>query len=158
MRNGRLGQAQPPVRKTYSIIVFFVGPYRMGIEAGALKEIRHSRRQTANEAGNAAIVSSHALFGIATGKEERLLVLRPGRAAVRVDRVDRMIETRAILPLPRAFQGVERDWYSGLVYEGEFIFPILNPQMICREGERLEAEALAAQAVPETLVTVEASL
>lgn len=158
MKTGRLGHAQPPARKTHSVIVFWVGPYRMGIEAGALREIRNDHRQAATGAGGTAAVSSHALFGVATGREERLLVLRPGRAALRVDRVDRMIETGAILPLPRAFQGVERRWYRGLVLDGEIIFPMLNPEMIEREGERLEAEMPAARPGREDLAPAEVSL
>lgn len=158
MRNGRLGRAQPPVRKTHAVIVFWVGPYRMGIEAGALKEIRQGVRQTATEAGGAIILSSHTIFGVATGQEDRLLVVRPGRVALRVDRVDRMIETGAILPLPRAFLGAEREWYRGLILDGEIIFPILNPEMLSREGEKLEAEILAARPPREFLSPVGVSL
>lgn len=158
MRNGRLGHAQPPARKTHAVIVFWVGPYRMGIEAGALKEIRNDHRQTATEICGATIVSSHTIFGVTTGKEERLLVLRPGRVAIRVDRVDRMIETGAILPLPLAFQGAEREWYCGLILDGEIIFPMLNPEMLGREGGKLEAEMLAARPVPECLSPLGASL
>src|SRR5689334_3086372 len=128
MRIGRLGHGQPPTRKNHAVIVFWVGSYRMGIEAGALKEIRNDHRQTATEIWGATIVSSHAIFGVATGKEEHLLLIRPGRVAIRVDRVERMIETGAVLPLPRAFQGAEREWYRGLVMDGEIVFPMLNPE------------------------------
>lgn len=153
-----MGRAQPPARKTHAVIIFWVGPYRMGIEAGALKEIRNDHRQTATEICGATIVSSHTIFGVNTGKEERLLVLRPGRVAIRVDRVDRMIETGAILPLPLAFQGAEREWYCGLIQDGEIIFPMLNPEMLGREGEKLEAEMLAARPVPECSSPLGASL
>jgi len=158
MTTRRLGHTKPPVRKTHAVIVFWVGPYRMGIEAGALKEIRNDHRQTATEICGATIVSSHTIFGVAAGKEERLLVIRPGRVAIRVDRVDRMIETGAILSLPKAFQGAESEWYRGLVLDGEIIFPILNPEAIRREGERLEAEMLAARLPQESLSSVRASL
>jgi hypothetical protein len=130
----------------------------MGIEACALKEIRNDHRQTATEICGATIVSSHTIFGVVSGKEDRLLVIRPSRVAIRVDRVDRMIETGTILPLPRAFQGAESEWYRGLVLDGEIIFPILNPEAIGREGEKLEAEMLAARPAQENLSPVGASL
>jgi hypothetical protein len=158
MRNGRLGPSQPPARKTHAVIVFWVGPYRMGIEAGSLKEIRNEHRQTATEVCGATIVSSHTIFGVNSGKEERLLVLRPGRVAIRVDRVDRMIETGAILPLPRAFQGAESEWYCGLIRDGEIVFPMLKPEMLALEGERLEAEILAARLTEERVSPVGVSL
>jgi hypothetical protein len=130
----------------------------MGIEAVALKEIRNDHRQTATEVSGSIIVSSHAIFGVNSGHPERLLVLRPGRVAIRVDRVDRMIEAGAILPLPRAFQGAERGWYLGLIFDGENIFPILNPEMVSREGDKLEAVTPHTQPAMESLSAVGAGL
>ena len=119
------------------MILISVGPHRMGIDAGALKEIRNDQDLSAKELGCEAILSAHALFGVKRQQGKRLLVLRPGRVAVRVDRVDRMIEASAVCSFPRAFQGAERQWYLGYILEGEIVFPILNSQT-------LEREALAA--------------
>jgi hypothetical protein len=137
MRTRRLGTESAPIRTTHSVILISVGPHRMGIDAGALKEIRNDQDLSAKELGCEVILSAHALFGVNKLQGKRLLVLRPGRVAVRVDRVDRMIEAGAVRPLPRAFQGAERQWYLGYILDGEIVFPMLNPQT-------LEREALAA--------------
>ena len=134
MRAGRLGVARPAIRARNSVILFRVGPYRMGIDAGVLKEIRNDCGLAPEEFGCKAILSAHALFGVPPGQEARLLVLRGGRVAVRVDSVERMIETSALRPLPGAFQGAERAWYCGIGLIGESVFPVVNPDSLEREA------------------------
>lgn len=132
MRAGRLGRERPVARITTAIIVFWVGPYRMAIEAGALKEIRNEADLEGKEP---AILSAHSLFGVPPGRSSRLLVLRRGHTIVRVDRVERMIETGTIHPLPLAFQGAERAWYGGLALAGETVIPVVDAETLVREAK-----------------------
>jgi len=134
MRVGRLGVARPTIRANNAVILFWVGPYRMAIDAGALQEIRNGRDFAAGESRCKATLSAHALLGVPPGPQERLLVLRLGSVGVRVDRVERMIETGALLPLPKAFQGAERGWYCGITLAGESVIPIVNPETFAREA------------------------
>ncbi len=143
MRVGRLGRARPAARETKPIIVFWVGPYRMAIDAGALKEIRNEGDLLGPEWEGAAILSAHSLFGVPPGRSGRLLVLRRGHTIVRVDQVERMIETGALRPLPQAFQGAERRWYCGLALAGETVIPVVNPETL-----ELEAQEAAAAKLP----------
>ena len=147
MRAGRLGATRPVIETRHSVILFRVGPYRMGIDAGALKEIRHDHVQAAP--GCEAAVSTHALFGVPAGPEGRMLILRNGGVGVRVDRVERMIETRELRPLPQAFQGDERSWYSGLVLLGDSVCPVMNPETLARLAEPFdEKTSPTAGAIP----------
>lgn len=122
--------------------MFWVGPYRMAINAGALKEIRNESDRRDQEP---AILSAHSLFGVPPGRSSRLLVLRHGRTIVRVDGVERMIETGPLRPLPQAFQGAERRWYSGLAMAGETVIPVVNPATLELEAQQLETAVLSAQ-------------
>jgi len=134
MRTGRRGSALSPIRATFSVILFWVGPHRLGIEARYLQEIRYDAGLSPEDMGFEAILSAHEMLSVGNPRGQRLLVLRPGRLALRVDNVDRMIEIGALSPLPRAFQGAERAWYLGLALDGESIFPLLNPQEIERKA------------------------
>ena len=78
------------------------------------------------------------------GPGARLLVLRTGQLAVRVDRVERMVATAAIKPLPRAFQGSEREWYSGLAVTNGTIVALVNPETLKRVVNRRDEETLDA--------------
>jgi len=122
--------------------VFWVGPYRMAINAGALKEIRNESDLLEREP---TILSAHSLFGVPPGRSSRLLVLRHGHTIVRVDRVERMIETGPLRPLPQAFQGAERRWYCGLAMAGETVIPVMNPATLELEAQQAEAAVLSAQ-------------
>jgi hypothetical protein len=119
-----------------SAILFWVGPYRMAIAASELQAIRKDRGLASAEFGCTAIVSAHEMFGIPPGPGARLLVLHPGHVAVRVDRVDRLLASVACEPLPRAFQGAEREWYSGLVLADGMVVPLVNPETLEREANR----------------------
>jgi chemotaxis signal transduction protein len=149
MRAGRLGVTRPVIETRHSVILFRVGPYRMGIDAGALKEIRHDDAQAARPPGCETVVSAHALFGVPAGPEGRLLVLRDGGVGVHVDRVERMIETRELRPLPQAFHGDERSWYCGLVLVGDSVCPVVNPETLARLAEPSDEKAgPSAGAIP----------
>jgi hypothetical protein len=142
MRAGRLSPARPQMKSADAVILFWVGPYRMGIPAASLKEIRSDCCPASQgdlglppeELGCDAIVSAGALLGMTAETGGRLLVLRAGNVGVRVDRVERMIEIGKLHPLPRAFQGAERSWYSGITLAGELVIPLLNPETLAREA------------------------
>lgn len=149
MRAGRLGPVRPVYRVNNAVILFWVGPYRMGIEASALKEIRNDSQLAPEESRCEAILSTHALLQIPAGPGGQLLVLRPGQVGVRVDRVERMMETSDLRPLPRAFQGSERSWYRGLFLIGEAVCPVLNPNTLASEARLLVGNVPAPISDPE---------
>ena len=151
MRAGRLGAARPRIQINHAVILFCVGPYRMGIEAGALKEIRNDLHLTPETAGCEAILSAHTLLGVTSGRERRLLVLRPGRVGICVDRVERMIEVAELRPLPLAFQGAERKWYSGLIVVDGLVCPLMNAETLLREGDSTESGLHDLQLAPQKL-------
>jgi len=161
MRTGRLGTARPAARTKLAIILFWVGPYRLGIDASALKEIRNDDGSTAADLGCTSILSAREFLGIAAEEGKRLLVLRPGRVALRValrvDRVERMIETNAVRPLPRAFRGAEREWYCGLACDGEMIFPVLNSDAVRRAAQLAIPEIVSSGLVRENFYQEAAS-
>ena len=128
MKIGRLTHAGPAAPRTEAVILFWVGAYRMAIGAGAVAKIHKDRGLAPAEIGCSTIVSAHALYGLKAGSGARLLVLRRGGVAVRVDRVERMIQTGEARPLPEAFQGSERSWYLGLAVVDDLIVPLVNPE------------------------------
>jgi hypothetical protein len=133
MNTGHHGIVRPLARGGNAVILFWVGPFRLGIDAGALKEIRNGGSFVPEDFGCEVILSARAFFGIPGGPEGHLLVLRPGAVGLGVDRVERMVETIAPAPLPQAFQGVERTWYCGIAFDGESVIPLVNPQALVRE-------------------------
>lgn len=153
MRAGRLGIARPVLRVNHAVILFWVGPCRLAIEAQALKEIRSDRALAAEECGCDAILSAHALLGLPAGPAERLLILRSRRVGVRVDRVERMVETGEARPLPRAFQGAECSWYRGMVLIGESICPLVNPETLAEEATALATPTPASASATENRAT-----
>ena len=105
----------------------------MGIEAESLLEICRDQNLWSKDRQKISILSAHEIFGVPAGQESHLLVLHPGRAAFRVDRVERLILMGALTPLPRAFRGDERVWFQGLAIVDGTILPILNPVAIGHE-------------------------
>jgi hypothetical protein len=147
MKIGHLGMARPAVQARNAVILFWVGLFRLGIDAGALKEIRSGGRCAPEDLGCAAILSAHELFRVPGGPEGHLLILRPGSVGLRVDRVERMVESRMLFPLPRAFQGAERTWYRGVILEGKSIIPVVNPEMLAHDPISQESVASASDRV-----------
>jgi len=141
MRIGRLTHQGPVAPPTEAVILFWVGAHRMAIGAGAVAKIRKDRGLAPAEIGCSTIVSAHALFGLPPGSGARLLVLRRGSVAVRVDRVERMIETREARPLPEAFQGSERGWYLGLAVVDDLIVPLVNPEAFELQAQQAEDDS-----------------
>lgn len=141
MKMGRANISRSPSRATDSLLVFWVGPGKMGISAASLKEIRNADGLAPSHSGGAVILSARRFFGVAGGPETHLLVLRGGGVALYVDRVDRMIEAAVRRPLPLAFQGAEREWFRGLALEEDCVIPILNAKAIELAAQALEQEA-----------------
>jgi len=143
MRIGRLGQQAPVAPATEAVILFSVGAHRMAISASAVAKIRKDRGLAPAEIGCSTIVAAHTLFGLPAGSGARLLVLRRGGVAVRVDRVERMIETGEARPLPEALQGSERGWYLGLAVIADLIVPLVNPESFELQAQQAEDESFA---------------
>lgn len=140
----RMSQPSPAAPTQINAILFRVGPYRMAIAASALQAIRKDRGLAPAEFGCTAIVSAHEMFGIPSGEGSCLLVLHPGQVAVRVDTIERMFATASLERLPRAFQGAERDWYSGLALSDGMVIPVLKPETLKQEANRREEETFDA--------------
>ncbi|MFZ0964307.1 MAG: hypothetical protein WAO35_25870 [Terriglobia bacterium] len=157
--NGKLSTAaRVPGRPQSGIIRFRVGSYTLGIAAGSLQEICRDHDLTRGERERLAILSGHEIFGVVAGTELHLLILNPGSAAFRVDRVERMVVTGSIHALPKAFQGDERIWFQGLAIIDGVILPIVNPATIEREAharaqKNLDAAAARQEARQERVST-----
>ena len=131
-------------RPAEAVILFWVGPHRLAIAAGALREIRNNRGLAPEEFGCTSVVSAAEIFGVRADGEARLLVLRRGQIAVRVDRVDRLVDITEMRRLPRMFRGRERVWYRGLTVIGDVVTPIVNPEAFVQQARPAPSGAEAA--------------
>jgi chemotaxis signal transduction protein len=95
-----------------------------GIERPELTKVKHTI-----ERGRRTyyVVSAAAHFGLGVTRPSLVLILRQLRAAVLVDRIERMTEISAVYSLPRAFTGEERRWYRGLAYLDDRVVPVIRP-------------------------------
>lgn len=92
------------------------------------------------------VVDASEHFGQSGAKPSRLIVLRDHPIGVLVDSIDRMAEIRNKMPLPRAFQGRERQWYSGLTLVGESVVPVVNMTAFLTVAEQAMAKAIVGRA------------
>jgi chemotaxis signal transduction protein len=100
--------------------------------AGAANEIEHPElpkvRHTIERSGRTYyVVNAGTHFGLQLTRPALVLILRQFRAAVLVDRIDRMAEIPGVYPLPLAFTGDERRWYRGLAYLDDSVIPVVEP-------------------------------
>lgn len=97
------------------------------------------------------VVNACAHFHLAVSRPALVLILRQLRAAVLVDRIERMVELSAIYPLPQAFDGEERQWYRGLAYLDDHVIPVIQPSGFLSPAEFrwLDSAAKAAAARQE---------
>jgi chemotaxis signal transduction protein len=127
------------------IILFSVSNQTFAIAASAVQEIRStdSLSGTANEIDCPSVprvrhtiervrqtyyvVNAAQHFGLPVSRPALVLILRRLRAAVLVDRIDRMMEISATYQLPKAFTGEERRWYRGLIYADDHVTPMVRP-------------------------------
>ena len=126
-------------------ILFTVGGKPFAVAADAVHEIRSAD----SLAGSAIEISQNAVakvkhivhranrayyvvngcvhFELRPTRPRLVLILRGSRAAVLVDKIERMENIHPPLPLPLAYRGAEREWYRGLTYVDEQVIPVVNP-------------------------------
>jgi chemotaxis signal transduction protein len=132
-------------RSPETVILFEVAKQTFAIAAQSVQEIRStdSLAGTANEIERPElpkvrhtiersrrtyyVVNAGVHFRLPVTRPALVLVLRQRRAAVLVDRIDRMAEISAVYPLPLAFTGEERRWYRGLAYLEDLVIPVIDP-------------------------------
>src|SRR5271154_3327111 len=113
-------------RRTETVILFFVANQMFAVAANSVQEIRStdSLAGAANEIERPElpkvrhtiersrrtyyVVNAGAHFGLRVTRPTLVLILRQLRAALLVDRIERMAEVSAVYPLPHAFTGEER--------------------------------------------------
>jgi chemotaxis signal transduction protein len=145
------------------MIFFGVGEATFAISASAVEEIRGADglrplvqgevakvRHLLERAGKTYyVVDAGCHFRMLPIPGNRVLVLRRGKAALLVQRIDLMREVSSIYALPSAFRGEERQWYRGLAaipgaagapalgQAGEEfqVVPVLNPDALLTTGE-----------------------
>lgn len=145
-------------RSSESVILFSIAHQTFAISADAVQEIR----STDSFAGAAVefeqsevpkvrhtvervhrtyyVVNAGMHFGLPVTRPTLVLILRQIRAAVLVDRIERMTEIPTVHPLPRGFTGDERRWYRGLAYLEDLVFPVIQPSgfLTADEFQRLD--------------------
>lgn len=169
MKLGRIEHRKPRIRRGEAIILFSVGPYRFGISAQAVEEIRNTdgvrsfthgfararkvRSTLERDRKTYFVVDATMHLRILSSRAARLLLLRDRPIALSVDSIDRMAEIASLHPLPHAFQGEERAWYRGLALIGEDIVPVLESAVLLSKTELASLEA----ALPKDAALVKAA-
>jgi len=164
------GTAAPHARRAAveqprPVIVFEVAGRTLAIPAGDVLEIRSTdslageatpftpaefpwvRHILEREGAPHYVVNLCALFRLARTRPTLVLFLRGGRAALLVDRIERMDAISWIFALPRAFRGEERNWYLGLALFEDRVVPMLNARGILRSEQLAQLDSQAAQPV-----------
>ena len=140
-------------RRPETVLLFAVANQMFAIAADAVQEIR----STDSLAGSAIeidqieigkvrhtvergrrtyfVVNAGMHFGLPVTRPTLVLILRNLRAAVLIDRIERMAEIAAVHPLPLAFSGDERRWYRGLARLDDFVFPVIQPEGFLTDEE-----------------------
>ena len=125
------------------VILFTIGDNTFAIGAAAVNEIQSLQgmqpigaqprqfgkvRHTLTREGRRYwVVDGNVHFGMMPTHSTRVLLMGESPVALKVDGIVRMTEIGRVLPLPRAFQGEERDWYLGLSLVDETVVPVVNP-------------------------------
>ena len=155
-------------RTTEQVVVFSIGEFTFGISAAAVQEIRNTdslggmvmdlesivvpkvRHMIERDARSYFVVSGFDHFRLPQSRPTTLLILSKSPIAVLVDRIEEMAEMRAIVALPRSFQGEERVWYRGLtILEGKVV-PVVDPKGFLTADE-LRAIEQSATELQETV-------
>ncbi|MFB3813870.1 MAG: chemotaxis protein CheW [Terriglobales bacterium] len=142
-----------------AVILFVVNGIVFAIAATAVDEIRNSnglqplaasplpaarlakvRHRLERDGRTYFVVDAAYHFHLLPMPLPRLLLLRDRPVAVMVERIDRMAEISAVLPLPRAFTGEERRWYRGLaLLPGERhdvrVVPVVKPEAFLSDSD-----------------------
>jgi chemotaxis signal transduction protein len=132
-------------RHPETVVLFYVANQMFAIAADSVQEIRSTDglagaaneienpelakvRHTIDRSGRTYyVVNAGHHFGLPVTRPALVLILRQFRAAVLVDRIDRMAEISGVHPLPLAFTGEERRWYRGLAYLDDSVIPVVEP-------------------------------
>lgn len=121
------------------VILFTIGETTFAIAASAVNEIQGIEgmkstghfgkvRHTLQRDGRRYwVVDANVHFGLLPTHSTRVLLLTEFPIAVKVDAIVRMGEMTRLLPLPRAFQGDEHNWYVGLALIDGKVIPVVNP-------------------------------
>jgi chemotaxis signal transduction protein len=73
------------------------------------------------------VVNAALHFGLPMMRPGLVLILRSCRAAVLIDRIERMADISRMHRLPKAFAGEEQKWYRGLAYADDRVIPVIEP-------------------------------
>ncbi len=151
------------LRQGESAILFGIGEFSFLIAAEEVDEIREmvglesvaavtmrtsvaKIRNTVYKAGQMYFVIDGSLhFHMPPSRPTRLMLLRNQPVAVTVDSIDRMTEIERVLPVPKTFQGPERNWYRGLAILNEKVVPVVNGVAFLTAAEQVVAKAAVSQ-------------
>jgi chemotaxis signal transduction protein len=159
-----------------TVVLFFVANQIFAVAADSVQEIRStdSLAGSASEIENPElakvrhtiersrrtyyVVNAGVHFGLPVTRPTLVMILRQFRAALLVDRINRMTQIPAVHPLPLAFAGEERRWYRGLAYLDDTVIPVIEPTGLLtpQEFQRLDRAAKAAAFQRESEATVQA--
>jgi len=163
-------------RRSEAMILFVIANRMFAISADSVQEIRStdSLAGAACEIENPElakvrhtidrgrrtyyVVNAGMHFGLPVTRPELVLILRQFRAALLVDRIDRMADISAVHALPLAFTGEERRWYRGLAYLDDSVIPVVEPTgfLTPQEFQRLDRASAAAASQREAETAVQA--
>ena len=144
-------------RRPEAVILFTVANQLFAIAAEAVQEIRSTdslgsaleieqqeiakvRHTIERSPRTYYVVNACAHFGLRVVRPTLVLMLRQIRAAILVDKIERMAEISGLYALPHAFTGAERQWYRGLAYVDDQVIPVVNPLgfLTAEEFQRLD--------------------
>lgn len=128
----------------YPVILFTIGDNLFAIGASSVNEIQSLQgmqaigenprqfgkvRHTLTREGRRYwVVDGNVHFGMMPTHSTRVLLMGASPVAFKVDAIVRMTEVQKVLPLPQAFHGAERNWYTGLALLDGTVVPVLNPE------------------------------
>lgn len=154
-------------RRPETVILFVVAHQMFAIAADSVQELRSTdslsgaaieieqtefpkvRHTIERSRQTYYVVNAGVHFHLPVTRPSLVLILRQLRAAVLVDRIERMAEISGVYPLPQAFTGEERRWYRGLTYLDDIVIPVVEPAgfLSPEEFQRLDrmTKALVSQ-------------
>ncbi|MCU1310292.1 MAG: hypothetical protein JWO20_1417 [Candidatus Angelobacter sp.] len=163
------GTGRAKKQQLEDVIIFNVADTRFAIAANTVDEIRNMDGLVAHKSGFDQrlakvkftlvrekkdrdkiyfVVDAGAHFRGGASKASRVLVMRNSSVALMVDGIDRMMQISAVITIPNAFGGEERNWYRGLAVMDGKVVPVINPESFLSKGEIavLEAKSRAQSA------------
>jgi chemotaxis signal transduction protein len=172
---GEYDEKSRRVRRPETVVLFVVANQMFAVSADSVQEIRStdSLAGAASEIENPVlakvrhtfdrghrtyyVVNAGMHFGLPVTRPALVLILRQFRAALLVDRIDRMTDISRVHPLPLAFTGDERRWYRGLAYLDDTVIPVVDPTgfLTSEEFQRLDRASKAAATQQEMQATVQ---